>query len=115
VAKLSVGDPAGSVAGILFGRHKLSKLVGRRAGNKTVEGALGCWLASFAASILAVQVERRCYDPLVLGAGVSRVFLAAVAGVGATIGEAVDLGCDDNLTLPLVSALLLQVVTMATA
>lgn len=90
-------------------------MIGRRAGNKSVEGALGCLLVSSIATFVAVHGERQCYDPLVLRAGVSRVFLSIVAGVSAAIGEAIHLGCDDNLSLPLVSGLLLQVVTMVTS
>ncbi|KAE9333403.1 hypothetical protein PF008_g14468 [Phytophthora fragariae] len=113
ILHLSVGDPAAAFFGTLYGRHKLVALVGKVGGAKSMEGAVGCLCATAAAIFAALVVERDFYFDVVDGdfgavAGmISTISLAA--GVGAAAAELLDVGgWDDNLTLPLLSGLFLQ-------
>lgn len=113
---MSIGDPIGSLVGILYGRHKLSTIFGRCAGSKTLEGSLGCFLAATTSTFLVATFEPESYDPMKFGSpSFSRLQFALIAGATASIGEAVDFGLDDNFSMPLVSGLLLQLHFLTTS
>jgi diacylglycerol kinase (CTP) len=105
-----VGDPAAALVGTLYGRHKMAALVGRLGGNKSLEGSVGCFVVAAAATFTALMVERDFYFDVVddeLAAIGGTISLAA--GVGAAAAELLDIGgWDDNLTLPLLSGVFLQ-------
>eukprot|EP00644_Phytophthora_capsici_P013094 jgi/Phyca11/101441/e_gw1.5.855.1 len=110
ILHLSVGDPAAAFFGTLFGRHKLVALVGKLGGNKSLEGSLGCFCAAASATFLALMVEKDFYfdveseETFALATTIS-----LAAGTGAAAAELLDIGgWDDNLTLPLLSGVFLQ-------
>ncbi|KAG7386976.1 hypothetical protein PHYPSEUDO_014852 [Phytophthora pseudosyringae] len=110
ILHLSVGDPAAAYFGTLYGRHKLVALVGKLGGNKSLEGSVGCFCVAAAATFVALIVEQDFYfdvvgDQVVAVAGT----ISLAAGVGAATAELLDIGgWDDNLTLPLLSGVFLQ-------
>ncbi|GMF27486.1 unnamed protein product [Phytophthora fragariaefolia] len=108
--QLAVGDPAAAFFGTLYGRHKLVALVGNVGGRKSLEGSIGCFCVTAAATFAALVLERDFY----FDAGSDEIEAVAVtitlaAGVGAAGAELLDIGgWDDNLTLPLLSGVFLQ-------
>jgi dolichol kinase len=105
---VSVGDPAASYVGVRFGRRQLPNWgVRRRDGSsgKSVEGLVGCWGVASLATLVALVLERDYYKVADLSAAAG---LALMAGAGAAIAEATDVGVDDNLSLPLLSGLFMQ-------
>ncbi len=91
---LAVGDPVASFFGLLFGKHKI-------LGSKSFEGSLGAWIfCSIAAAIYLSSLE---LFP-------DQVFIMAlVCGLIGALAELIPLGrLDDNLSQPLISALLLS-------
>ena len=80
-----VGDAAAAMVGRRFGR--------RRLGGKSLEGSAACFVGCILAG--AVFLPTR---PLAL----------AAAAAAATLVEALPLGVDDNLSVPLVAALVLR-------
>jgi dolichol kinase len=84
----SVGDVAASAIGMKYGRVKIL--------NKTLEGSLACLAACLIAG----------YSLLYLGLMMSRTIIFAGA-LAATVAEAVSFRIDDNLTMPLVSGLVM--------
>ncbi|KAG3113695.1 hypothetical protein PI125_g7100 [Phytophthora idaei] len=110
ILHLSVGDPAAAFFGTLHGRHKLVALVGKLGGNKSLEGSVGCFCVVVAATFMALVVEQDFYfdvvgDEIVAMAGT----ISLAAGIGAAAAELLDIGgWDDNLTLPLLSGVFLQ-------
>lgn len=123
--QLSVGDPAASLFGTLYGRKKemTTTKTKRRTtavahNTKSWAGFYGAFLVSFLASFIALYVG----DPETPGTtgssddddGVLLVFSkAAFAGIAAAAAEAIDVGWDDNLSLPLLAGLFLQVGSFA--
>ncbi|KAG6613041.1 phosphatidate cytidylyltransferase [Phytophthora cinnamomi] len=110
ILHLSVGDPAAAFIGTLYGRHKLSALVGKLGGKKSLEGSISCFCVTAAATFAVLMVERDFYFDVVdseFGAVAGTITLAS--GVGAAAAELLDIGgWDDNLTLPLLSGVFLQ-------
>ncbi|KAL3658522.1 hypothetical protein V7S43_016406 [Phytophthora oleae] len=110
ILHLSVGDPAAAFFGTLYGRHKLMALVGKLGGKKSLEGSLGCFCAAATATFLALVVEKDFYfdakgDETLALAGT----ISLAAGTGAAAAELLDIGgWNDNLTLPLLSGVFLQ-------
>lgn len=102
--QLAVGDPAASFFGVTFGRHKVVRYVRGVSTHKSVEGSLGCFVVSSVASYIGIALERQFFAQ----EAASIALFSLLAGTGATLGEVVDLNCDDNLSLPLVSGLFLQ-------
>lgn len=105
-----MGDPAAAFFGTLYGRHKLVALLGTLGGKKSLEGSIGCFCVTAAATSTALMVERDFYFDVVddeFGAVAGTITLAA--GVSAAAAELLDIGgWDDNLTLPLLSGVFLQ-------
>ncbi|POM72112.1 Uncharacterized protein PHPALM_11229, partial [Phytophthora palmivora] len=110
ILHLSVGDPVAAFFGTLFGRHKLEALVGKLGGNKSLEGSVGCFCVTAATTFAVLMVEQGFYfdvidDEIVAVAGT----ISLAAGIGAAAAELLDIGgWDDNLTLPLLSGVFLQ-------
>ena len=108
---MSVGDPAAAFFGTLCGRHKWVTLVGNLGGHKSLEGSIGCCGVVALATFLVLMVERDFYfdpsgDDGTVGAA---AIIALGAGIGAAAAEMINLGgWDDNLTLPLLSGVFLQ-------
>ena len=84
LAFVIVGDSLAAVIGRRFGQHRFR--------NKSIEGSLGC-LAGTAVVALAVP-------ELALAVGL-------LGAVTATIVEAIPIGIDDNVTMPLTSGLVM--------
>lgn len=93
---LAVGDPVAAFVGTRYGRRKIW-------GRKTLEGAIANFCVSFlvsgwfAAGYLALSWERS-------------LLLAMIGGVISTVSELVPAPVDDNLSVPVLAALLLSVV-----
>lgn len=79
-----VGDSFAAVIGRRFGRIKI--------GNKSLEGSLGCFLGTTLVAVFSPGI------PLVIG------LLGAVV---ATLVEAWPMGVDDNVSVPLISGLVM--------
>jgi len=84
-----VGDTFAAIIGRRYGRHKFYR-------NKTIEGSLGCLAGTLASSILLPDIS--------LG-------VAASGAVTATIIEAYPMGVDDNISVPLISGLVMTIMT----
>lgn len=123
--QLAVGDPAASFCGTLYAQRtansskkpkpadddKQSKTQQTRglSENKSWAGFVGAFLAT-----TLISAGAMCFGDL-RGNGVSYQPLSAAlaakalySGFAAATAEAIDLGWDDNLTLPLLSGALLQ-------
>ena len=85
-AMLAVGDSLSTIVGIKFGRHKIGK--------KSLEGSLACFIFSFAAGSFFVNP-----------------FLALVGAAAASLIELFP-RIDDNLTIPLISGLVMLLLTV---
>lgn len=106
ILHLSVGDPAAAFFGTLLGRHKLVALIGRLGGKKSLEGSIGCFCVTAAATFAVLLLESDFYLD---GELASPATISLAAGVGAAAAELLDIGgWDDNLTLPLLSGVFLQ-------
>ncbi|KAI9917796.1 hypothetical protein PsorP6_012464 [Peronosclerospora sorghi] len=110
ILTLSVGDPAAAFFGTLYGRHKVTTVLGPLGGNKSMEGFIGCFGVATAAAFTSLMMEQDYYfrtdsgDRTVLVA-----MLSLVVGASAAAAEVLDIGgWDDNLTLPLVAAVFMQ-------
>jgi dolichol kinase len=95
---LAVADPLAAVVGIAFGKHALGK-------NKTWEGSFVFLLATFLCLFLVLF--------FMSPAALSVIFVAAsVTALLVAIFEVVPLRLDDNLTIPLFTALVFWIVCM---
>ncbi|KAG7394383.1 hypothetical protein PHYBOEH_005259 [Phytophthora boehmeriae] len=107
ILHMSVGDPAAALFGTLFGRHKLVNLIGKVGGNKSLEGSIGCFCVAAIATFAVLMVERDFYFDGSADGNTAAIALAA--GFGAAMAELLDVaGWDDNLTLPILSGVFLQ-------
>lgn len=90
---LAIGDPVASAVGVLYGRDRI-------VGKKTLQGAIACFGVCFLISLIFF-VSR--------GVLTERLMVASLlAGLIGTLAEIIPVGpLDDNLTLPLVSAIFL--------
>lgn len=98
---LAFGDPAASIVGKRWGRRKLWK-------EKSILGSLSFVVASFAACI-GFQAVARLGDlagSAVGGVTGSFIFGALLVAVGGAITELLTEALDDNLTVPIVCAIL---------
>lgn len=86
-----LGDIAGAIFGKRFGKHKT-------IGNKTLEGSLAFFIVAFFGTIV---VKYSVFTDIQLSA----LFMGALT---ATVLEALPLGIDDNLSVPVLTGLLLQ-------
>jgi dolichol kinase len=84
LAFVIVGDSLAAIIGRRIGRHKF--------GNKSIEGSLGCLVGTAIVAVLMPDL------PLIVG---------LFGAVMATIVEALPLGTDDNITVPILSGLLM--------
>lgn len=84
---LAIADPLAAVIGIRFGKHKISQ-------NRSLEGSLAFFVATFAiaAAVFSWQTITPSL-PIVAAAGVIALL--------STVGEALPVRIDDNLTIPL--------------
>jgi dolichol kinase len=87
IAIVAIGDPVASYVGGGFGRRHIRR-------NKTLEGSIAGFIASFLAASLIVL-------PLA----------ALVGSIGAMVTELLDIP-DDNLTMPIAAGALITVVTL---
>ena len=87
LAFIIVGDAAAALIGRQFGRHKI--------GRKSIEGSLGC----LAATLLVAWLAPGLSFPV-----------AAVGAVAAALFEFQPLGVDDNVTVPILSGLVMTFV-----
>jgi dolichol kinase len=93
VSFLAIGDVAAAIVGERIG---MTRLFG-----KALEGDLACFVSCLAIGFIL------CY------AGKDVSPLAILAGsVGATLGQAIRMPVDDNLTLPLLAGVLMATVTL---
>ena len=87
LAFIIVGDAAAAVIGRRFGKHKI--------GRKSIEGSLGC----LAATLLVAAFTPGLSFPV-----------AACGALVATLAEFEPLGADDNVTVPILSGLVMTFV-----
>ena len=93
---LSVADPVAALGGEAYGSRALWGVRG-----KTLEGAAAAFVASLVTGVLFLVTVHDCASQLTAG-------LALALGLAGSIGELLPFGdLDDNLTLPLVSGLIL--------
>lgn len=82
IAFIIVGDTLAALVGRRFGRHKF--------GNKSVEGSLACLIGTVIVAVLMPDLP---------------MGIRLLGAVVATIVEALPLGIDDNITVPILSGL----------
>lgn len=92
IAVVALGDGAASIAGRLYGRHKVP-----RAGGKTVEGTAVGAACAFAGALFFVS------PPMAL--------VAAAAGMGAELARLPKV--DDNISVPLLAGLSMAIFSSA--
>lgn len=99
VLYLAIGDPVAAVVGSLYGRHKL-------IGKKSVEGALANFVCtSFVSFLMGLLYFRlNAENSLVLG---------LIGGAVSVIAELIPAPIDDNFTIPVLSSILLTVLSLA--
>ena len=86
-----LGDFAAAIFGRRFGKHKT-------VGNKTLEGSLAFFIAAYTGAIAFKLIT-----------GIDAPWPALFTGaLTATVVEALPLGIDDNLTVPILTGVLLQ-------
>lgn len=88
ICALAIADPLAAVAGIRFGRHRLTR-------NRSLEGSLAFFAATFAIAWLVLG-GREGQPPMRVAAAAATIALAGA------LCELVPLRLDDNLTIPLV-------------
>ncbi|RLN02624.1 hypothetical protein BBJ28_00018623 [Nothophytophthora sp. Chile5] len=107
VLHLAVGDPTAAFVGTLYGRHKLSALIGDLGGSKSLEGSAGCFAIAAVATFTALTLESAFYFSGEAHTATTAIALAG--GLCAAAAELLDVaGWDDNLSLPLLSGVFLQ-------
>jgi dolichol kinase len=84
LAFIIVGDTAAALVGRKFGRHYFR--------HKTLEGSLGCLLATLLVALVAPGLP---------------LWVALAGAVTATLTEAVSFRIDDNISVPVVSGLIM--------
>lgn len=129
--QLSIGDPAASLCGTLYRHHNTTASNANKptqrpgipthraifSEHKSLAGVLGAFLASTLASFVALTFSADP-DPSSFSTGqdtpVALCAKALFAGAAAATAEAIAvLDWDDNLTLPLLSGLFLQLGALA--
>ncbi len=80
-----VGDTLAAIIGRRYGRHKFYR-------SKTIEGSLGCLVGTLIAATLLPDIS---------------LAVAVSGAVTATVIEAYPMGVDDNISVPLVSGLVM--------
>jgi phytol kinase len=87
IAVLTLGDGVSSLVGMKIGRHAIPY-----NHNKTFEGSISCFLASFFSALIFV-------NPLI-------AFLGSIVG---TIVESLPTGCGENIAVPTASGLCMSI------
>lgn len=88
LAFIIVGDTCAALVGRKFGRHRL----GQSFGDKTWEGSLACLAGTVVVALFAPE--------LALPVGI-------IGATVATLAEAYSFGIDDNVTVPILSGLIM--------
>ncbi|KAJ0395019.1 hypothetical protein ATCC90586_002785 [Pythium insidiosum] len=91
ILHLSLGDPTASLVGTLS-RHRRPP-----SSRKSLHGSLGCFVVCSVVSALVVS-------PSPSASELQHLLRAWATGLCAALAERVDLGVDDNLSMPLLSA-----------
>ncbi|KAF1336575.1 hypothetical protein FI667_g263, partial [Globisporangium splendens] len=114
---LGVGDPAASLVGTLYNQHKQTNNPTKPKKQKSYStkswaGFVGALVASFAATFLSLSwsdTQKATSLPIEDKQVRVRLAEALLAGITTAIAEAIDVaGWDDNLSLPLIAGLILQ-------
>ena len=93
---LGFADPIASYVGIRFGKRKILS-------NKTLEGFIGAFLTCFVISLIFLNQTGKFNDSLLL--------VSLLTGLSGALAEGIPLGqLDDNLTLPVISAVLISII-----
>lgn len=87
------GDAISAMAGGLFGRIRIRE--------KSLEGSLACFILCFLLGIILISIN--------VEVNIKLVFFGALA---ATLIEVLPLGIDDNLTIPLFTGLIMELVRL---
>lgn len=99
IMAMTWGDAFASIIGKRFGKHSY-KVPGSKNHRRTLEGSAACFVFTFAAVCVTLAIMSSLILPLILIGG----FIAAVI---ATLLEAISPYGSDNLTVPIVVAILL--------
>jgi len=89
---LILGDMFAAIIGKKFGRTKI-------IANKSLEGSLACFAACLVIGLFVAWLFPTHLTPQII----------AIGALTATIVELFSLGIDDNLTIPLISGLVMQI------
>jgi dolichol kinase len=90
-----VGDILAALVGRMFGRHRIGK--------KTLEGSFGCLLGTLI--VIPFLPDLTLEFPELLPGNVLTIWL--IGAITATITEALPLGADDNISVPILSGLVM--------
>lgn len=90
---LAIGDPLAAIIGIRFGKHKIM------AGKKSIEGSLTFFVISTGLAISVLSIHTSPSDLIVYGA-------ALTIGSLGTIIELLPIRLDDNITIPISTAII---------
>ena len=82
LSSLAIGDTFAAIIGMMYGKRKI------RGSKKSLEGSLACFVTT-------------CLYALVFGA---HPFIAVVGGISTTIAEVSPIPIDDNIKIPIISA-----------
>ncbi len=91
---LAIGDPLSALIGIRFGKHKL-----RNMKKKSLEGSLAFFAATLATTIYVLS----SYTPAATG---TIIIIAIMIASFCTLFELLPIRVDDNLTIPLFTAII---------
>lgn len=92
ILTLSIADPMSAIIGISLGKHKIRK-------NKSWEGSIAFFISTTLASFFVLHT----YHPELLA---SDIKAALAIGLVVTLSELIPVRIDDNLTIPLFTAII---------
>jgi dolichol kinase len=95
---LVLGDMFAAIIGTRFGRTKI-------LANKSLEGSLACFAVCLAIGLFIAWLPPERLTPKIIA-------IIAIGALTATIVELLPLGIDDNLTIPLISGLVMQILIL---
>lgn len=99
IMAMTWGDAFAAIIGKRFGKHSY-KVPGRKNHRRTLEGSLACLIFTFAAVSITLAIMSSLPLPLILTGGL-------IAALVATLLEAISPSGSDNLTVPIVVAIVL--------
>ncbi|OQS07459.1 hypothetical protein THRCLA_00526 [Thraustotheca clavata] len=102
VLHLSLGDPCASFFGITLG-HTTSKLWN----GKTLAGVIGCFFVCLLSSIAFLSFV--VHHDIAHLSWLKQVLIMGTSGIAGAIGEVLNVGCDDNLSMPIISGLFITI------